>query len=241
MKIFISYAREDEVAARRLHLFLRSIGGVYPWMDKEDILPGAVWEDEIEAAVTSSDVVILLLSSRLVSKTGFIQREVRLALSRLAEMPPGRIFLIPARLDQTEPTHRELRKLQWVDLFPDWSDGAERIRAAVNVTIRARQPELSAPPNTRVAGKWKTQGTAEFTFWFADGRLHVSGIDTSDGELFEVVDSTWDGETLTLTTTMPSTKWTTVAALKMAGPDRMIGTLENPERSGLHDEWTRLA
>ena len=109
MMVFISYARKDERAARDLYDDLSEMPGVIPWMDKEDLLPGDDWKESIAKAMATSRLVVLLLSNHSVSKEGFVQREVRDALDLLREKPPGRTFLVPARIEYCEPSFPELR------------------------------------------------------------------------------------------------------------------------------------
>jgi len=116
-QVFISYAREDFETAKRLYHDLRT-EGFNPWLDKENLIAGSDWKASIHEALKASQFVLLLLSSRSVDKRGFVQREVRLALDMLEEFPPSKIFLIPVRLDECEPSHRRLEDLHRVDLFP---------------------------------------------------------------------------------------------------------------------------
>jgi len=78
-KVFISYAREDLPAARRLFGDLAAIG-VQPWLDQECLLPGQHWEREIHTALRGADFAVVLLSTRQVEKRGYVQREIRKAL-----------------------------------------------------------------------------------------------------------------------------------------------------------------
>lgn len=126
VKIFISYAREDYVEAKRLFDKLRA-AGLEPWIDKECLLPGQRWEVGVEQAIRSSDYFIALLSSHSVIKHGYVQKEIRRALEILEQMPESDIFLIPARLTACQPSHSALEKLNWVDMFPDWERGFEKI------------------------------------------------------------------------------------------------------------------
>lgn len=142
MNVFISYAREDKNSAKKLYECLRSQDGVQPWLDSEQLLPGVVWEDEIMKAMQQCHLVVLLLSSKSVTKEGYVQKEIREALDRLASFPPGRIFVVPARLDECSPSHQQLRKLQWVDLFPDWDEGFARI-------FKVIERERPSPPMVR--------------------------------------------------------------------------------------------
>jgi TIR domain len=126
VKIFISYAREDLDLAKRMFDELTN-AGFKPWFDKECLLPGQRWEVGIEQAIRSSNYFIALLSSNSVAKRGFVQKEIRRALNVLEQMPESDIFLIPARLDECHPSHSALEELNWVDMFPDWEKGVEKI------------------------------------------------------------------------------------------------------------------
>ena len=131
MKVFISYAREDESAATRIYDSLAQMPGVIPWLDSKCLLPADDWKREITHAIQDSDLVLLLLSSSSVDKTGYIQREVREALDAVLDRPPDCSYLLPARLDRCEPKFPELRRLHWADLFQSWEDGIETIRRAI--------------------------------------------------------------------------------------------------------------
>jgi|KBSSwiStaDraftv2_1062776.scaffolds.fasta_scaffold222681_1 uncharacterized protein YjbI with pentapeptide repeats len=145
MQIFISYAREDLSAAKRLFDHLKEMRDVIPWLDKESLLPGEEWERSIMVALEESNFMISLLSKNSVDKTGFVQKEVQQGLKRYALFPAGKVYLIPARLDDSEPANLELRKLNWVDLFPDWDDGVRRIDKVIE---RERQTEKKRAQET---------------------------------------------------------------------------------------------
>lgn len=136
MQIFISYAREDSNEAIKLYNSLSNVEGLEPWLDKEKLLPGADWELEINNAMENSKYILLLLSSKSVDKEGYVQKEIYNALERLKHFPPGKIFVIPARIDNCVPRHPQLRKLQWVDLYPNWGEGVVKILKS----IRYREP-----------------------------------------------------------------------------------------------------
>ncbi len=94
----------------------------------------ADFQREIQKALDASDVILLCLSKKSVDKEGYVQREIRVALDRALEMPEGRIFLIPARLEECELPHR-LKSYQWVDLFSE--GGMEKLIKSLN--LRAKQ------------------------------------------------------------------------------------------------------
>jgi hypothetical protein len=115
--VFISYARPDsghaQDAFKRLHE-----AGLSPWLDQESIPAGSEWAPCIARAIRESRVVLVLLSKNSVTRTGFLQKEIHLALDRWKEMPPGEVYLIPARIEEC-PKHERLEYLNWVDLFQE--------------------------------------------------------------------------------------------------------------------------
>lgn len=135
--VFVSYAREDVDAARRLYETLK-VYGVRPWMDESELLPGQHFAHAIKEAIRTSKYFIALLSVRSVGKRGFVQRELREALDVLAEVPRGEIYLIPARLDACTPRDRELTEINWVDLFPVWDVGVAKILRAMGIAKDSR-------------------------------------------------------------------------------------------------------
>lgn len=130
MTIFISYAREDFEIAERLYNDL-SKSGLKPWMDNKDIIAGQNWKITIINAIKESSYFIALLSSNSVSKRGFVQKELKLALNILDEFPRNQIFIIPVRIDNSKPHDITLHELQWVDLFPSYENGFNEILRAI--------------------------------------------------------------------------------------------------------------
>lgn len=128
LTIFLCHASEDKAAARHLHKQLRADGYV-PWLDEEDLLPGQNWQIEIPRAVKRADVVLVCLSHRSIAKTGYVQREIRIALDAAEEQVEGAIYIIPARLENCSVPER-LSKWQWVDTFAE--NGYERLCRTLN-------------------------------------------------------------------------------------------------------------
>jgi TIR domain len=129
-KVFISYAREDAEIARRIYRDLRALGA-RPWLDTEDLLPGQKWSQEVGKAIRASDFFLALLSNTALGKRGYIQKELREALSVLDEIPEGSIYLLPVRLDECRPDNPKMEELHWVDLFPSYQTGFEKILRVV--------------------------------------------------------------------------------------------------------------
>ncbi len=149
MQVFISYAREDEAIASRLYRDLE-LHGANPWLDQEKILAGEDWERTIYEAIKNSSYFIALISKHSVGKRGFVQKELRKALDLLDEFPPESIFVIPVRLDQSEPQHDQLSRLHRVDLFVSYDDGLARICKAMGLQLPVSPSDKqSRSPNLR--------------------------------------------------------------------------------------------
>lgn len=140
VKVFISYAREDIDMARRLYADLK-MAGIVPWMDKIDLLPGQNWKFHITKAIRESSYFIALLFSKSLSKRGFVQKELKLALDILGEFSDEDVFLIPVRLDDCYPEDEKLKYLQWADLFPSYEAGRDEIFRVFQHTASVSEPE----------------------------------------------------------------------------------------------------
>lgn len=139
LRVFLCHASADKPAVRELYRRLED-DGVDAWLDTQDLLPGQNWRVEIPNAVRDSDVVLICLSENSVNKEGYVQKEITFALDKAMEMPEGRIFLIPTRLEDCQVPER-LSTYQWVDLFSE--NGYERLMLALK--IRAEQIGAQPP------------------------------------------------------------------------------------------------
>jgi hypothetical protein len=133
LKVFLCHSSGDKTEVNNLYNLLVQ-RGADSWLDSEKLLPGQDWNLEINKALDASDVILLCLSRKSVDKEGYVQKEIRIALDRALEMPEGRIFLIPARLEECELPYK-IRNYQWVDLFA--ADGMEKLMKSLN--LRASQ------------------------------------------------------------------------------------------------------
>lgn len=133
LRVFLCHASQDKPVVRELYQRLNAEGWIDPWLDEEKLLPGQDWDLEIEKAVEAADVVLVCVSSRSVTKEGYIQREIKFALDIALEKPEGTIFIIPLRLDDCD-VPRRLRSWQYVDYFP-----SEKLKASYQRLMQSLQ------------------------------------------------------------------------------------------------------
>lgn len=113
MKLFISYASEDIDEAQTLYRDLTD-ANLNPWIDKNDLVAGTNWSDELTKNIQNSDIFLALISSSSTTKRGEVQREIRIALTEFEKRLDDDIFIIPIRLDDSEAPEK-LKKYQWLD------------------------------------------------------------------------------------------------------------------------------
>lgn len=134
LRVFLCHSHGDKRTVRKLYTRLAE-DGFLPWLDEEDLLPGHDWESEIRKAVRKSDVVLSCLSPSSITKQGFVQKEIRMALDAADEKPDGAVYIIPVLLKPCSVPDR-LQKWQWIDLFKPV--GYERLVASLD-TLRPRE------------------------------------------------------------------------------------------------------
>jgi WD40 repeat protein len=140
--VFISYVREDAERVNRLKAELER-RGVRVWIDTRDLAAGALWKDEIRAAIRHGLFFIACFSKASVaSKRTYMNTELDLAIEELSERSDKRWFL-PVLLDDVEVPDRSvggLRRLRdhnFTFMFGHWDDAVRRLAAVI-------EPEFSA-------------------------------------------------------------------------------------------------
>ena len=125
-RVFIAYGLADLEAAEKIFTTLAA-RGIAPWLDRRSLLPGQDWPRRIQEAIESSDYFIACFSRNSVMKRGGFQVELRQALECGQRLPLDEPFIIPVRLDDCVVPARIKRETQYVDLFPDWNAGLDRV------------------------------------------------------------------------------------------------------------------
>src|SRR3954470_15385901 len=84
--IFVSYSRKDLDWVRELVKDLEA-AGLPVWLDVHKLKPGVVWDSEIERALRSTDVLLVVLSEYSATSTNVLD-EISFALSRNRPVVP---------------------------------------------------------------------------------------------------------------------------------------------------------
>lgn len=116
LRVFLCHSSNDKPAVRELYQKLRAESWIQPWLDEEELYPGQDWNMEIEKAIEETDVILVCLSNNAITKEGYVQREIRIALDYADYKPEGTLFIIPVRLEECKPPKRLLR-WQYADYF----------------------------------------------------------------------------------------------------------------------------
>lgn len=137
-RVFLAYVAEDYGTVLRLYHELRA-AGFDPWLDRKKLLPGQNWVRAIERAIELSDFFVACFSKASVRKPGQFQAELRFALDCAQRLPVDDVFFIPVRLEECRVPALIARQIQYVDLFPDWDEGVQRLLRAMHEWLRRRE------------------------------------------------------------------------------------------------------
>jgi hypothetical protein len=138
---FISYVHEDADRVRSIISALRA-ADVPVWTDKTKLSPGEDWQLTIRKAIQRNSLAFLAVfstNSQARSKS-YQHEELNLAVEQFRLHPPGRVWLIPVRLDDCQlPEYqlgagRTLASLQRADLFGD--DANDEMIRLVTAVLR---------------------------------------------------------------------------------------------------------
>lgn len=125
-RVFIAYVVEERVFALRLANALQA-AGMKPWIDCRKLKPGQNWPRAIHRAIETSDFFVPCLSAAALRKRGQFPYELRTAIHYADRMPLDQTFIAPVRLDACNLPETFPTNIQYVDLFPDFDEGAKRL------------------------------------------------------------------------------------------------------------------
>jgi hypothetical protein len=104
--IFISYARQDLAAVQELKAGL-DVAGLPVWFDQASLEAGDSWEHKIKSNIGNCSCFLAVLSRNTEARQeGIFRREWNYALDRDMNIDPGKPFLIPVVVDDTQELSR---------------------------------------------------------------------------------------------------------------------------------------
>ena len=99
--VFLSYAREDTDAARRVAEALRGFG-VEVWFDQNELRGGDAWDGKIKKQIRECALFLAVVSAQTQERTeGYFRIEWKLAAQRTHAMAAGVAFIVPVVVDTT--------------------------------------------------------------------------------------------------------------------------------------------
>ncbi len=149
--VFLSYAREDTDAARRIAEVLRS-SGIEVWFDQRELRGGDAWDQKIRQQVKACALFVPIISASTQSRPeGYFRLEWRLADQRTHLMGRNKTFVLPVCVDQTPDAGADVPDsflaVQWTRLPggetpPAVAEHVRRLLAGVGTA----QSRSAAPP-----------------------------------------------------------------------------------------------
>src|SRR5579859_7638602 len=104
-RLFISYARQDQVFVRKLAADLQALGADI-WLDVQDIAPGTKWSSAIQTGLDASEIMLVIVTPNSMSSTN-VEDEWQYYLEQHKPVIP--VLLERARM------HFRLSPIQYVD------------------------------------------------------------------------------------------------------------------------------
>ncbi len=118
--VFLSYAREDTDAARRIAEALRGFG-VEVWFDQSELRGGDSWDAKIKKQIRECALFLAVVSAHTQARAeGYFRREWKLAVERTHDMADGVPFIVPVVIDATAESAalvpEQFMRVQWTRL-----------------------------------------------------------------------------------------------------------------------------
>jgi hypothetical protein len=140
-RVFISYASEDALHARRLHEGLE-LAGLDAWLDRARLEGGDRWDPTIAQEIDRSDYILVLQSLTLAAKVdAYVNKEIALALGRAQRVRAPFKCLIPLQIEPCERL-RDLEPYQTEPLRPDhFEEDVKKLVSLIRRDYQRRQRE----------------------------------------------------------------------------------------------------
>jgi len=147
--IFLAHASEDKEYVRKLYKKLKE-NNLEPWLDEVDLMPGVKWDDKIKEAIKKSRFFLACLSKHSITKNGYVQKELKVALSELEQKSSNSLYFIPALIEDIELPNITVGTINLIDyqaakLFEE--NGLDRLitglKKEINIYTEVKKDERS--------------------------------------------------------------------------------------------------
>jgi hypothetical protein len=143
--VFLSYASQDAVAARRISDALRS-AGIEVWFDQSELRGGDAWDQRIRQQIRDCALFVPVISATTTARPeGYFRFEWSLAEQRSHVIGRNKAFIVPVCLDQTAQPGADVpesfQRIQWTRL-----PGGHATAAFVERVGRLLAPEPVGSP-----------------------------------------------------------------------------------------------
>jgi TolB-like protein/cytochrome c-type biogenesis protein CcmH/NrfG len=171
--VFLSYAREDTPAARRIADALRGFG-VEVWFDQSELRGGDAWDQKIRRQIKDCALFVPIISAHTEARgEGYFRLEWKLAEERTHLMAKGVPFLLPLVVDDTPDGEAlvpdSFRAVQWQRLpegvpTPDFVAHVKRLleapSKAASLPGRPASARTNRPPAAPERSRWPLMAVA---------------------------------------------------------------------------------
>lgn len=118
--VFLSYARDDADAARRIADALRAFG-MEVWFDQNELRGGDAWDAKIRKQIKECALFVPIISAATQERgEGYFRREWRMGVDRTHDMAEGVPFIVPVVVDDTAEdaalVPEQFMRVQWTRL-----------------------------------------------------------------------------------------------------------------------------
>ncbi|MEO6539788.1 MAG: toll/interleukin-1 receptor domain-containing protein [Ferruginibacter sp.] len=145
LKIFLSYAHADEAMKTQLDMNLIGLkknNSIEVWQDKA-IMPGDTWDEEIKNALSTADIILLLISVDFNNSKYIWENELNIALERHERKEARVIPVILRTCDWGDMPYAKLQALptgarpisSFADKDEAYTDVARGIRMVVDFML----------------------------------------------------------------------------------------------------------
>lgn len=177
--VFLSYAREDADAARRIAEALRA-SGVEVWFDAHELKGGDAWDQKIRGQIRECALFLPVISAQTQARAeGYFRREWKLADHRTEDMGRRRAFLVPVCIDETSDGDADVPdsflKVQWTRL-PGALPTPEFVRQVQRLLEPTREHEPAPGPRPSGSGSSSLSAKSSVSPFIFAGAMAVVAV-----------------------------------------------------------------